>query len=782
MPLLSFLFCLSFGTMKKFSALLFIVLHIFATICGAQSSFLRELIDAPLPFLTEVEAKATGGVFVAQKNFSLDLGDIMFAGFSADGMVEEAFLLDVSVQGTEDCVGLLMGYDHNDNAGDLFSVFFLDAPFTGCTSAIYFIDTEQNIVWGRKLSKSIGQTKFLASFISDSSLIVHHAWGLDVLTSQNGYIDSMGLALFDLSGNEIWNHFYQCSSFASGSVYRTAENAAIFPGGNVSVLGINSNSFFLLRLDEHGNVLSSKGVLNAPQWEAIDQVVDKFGNIYLVGRLYNEEEDKYDGFLLKINESYEVLWCKLFYADQYDCYDFKLALGPTNTLAFAYISVGEFPVIFGEVTLDGQLLWKNGFSAYDPSVAIGEDGAFYFTSSKKYFPDASYIYRLLLAKTDANGHINDCPEFNACLELYDISPPVFEELEWIRSDGYSLPAMPVTLMPANVFSSPYCGSPTPPHPYFVLPDTICAGDCLSPDSTYNRLAHQVEWYITGPGGLDTTIIDTTFTWCFDQPGHYQVEQGIWLLGCSDYFLRDVEVLPDDLAPALGEDRILCEQPPYSLSANASRPLTSYLWSDGSTAAELQITASGTYWLEASDGYCILRDTVQLTFLDDLLGQGPALSLPADTAVCEQHLPYELLPQSPYAEGFSVPAISNSSASSFELWQAGSYEVQAELFGCPIRDTFALEVNDCRSRIYFPTAFSPNGDGLNDLFLPQGKDYQGIELQIYDRWGGLLFSSQSPPFAWDGSDAAGGVYVYRFRYFNTLALQEEEVSGQVVLLR
>jgi len=244
----------------------------------------------------------------------------------------------------------------------------------------------------------------------------------------------------------------------------------------------------------------------------------------------------------------------------------------------------------------------------------------------------------------------------------------------------------------------------------------------------------------------------------------------------------VEVLPDDLAPALGEDRVLCQQPPYSLSANASRPLRSYLWNNGSTAAELEVTSSGTYWLEASDGYCILRDTVELTFLDDLLDQGPALSLPADTSVCEQHLPYELLPQSPYTGDFSVPAISNSSASSFELWQAGSYEVQAEVFGCPIRDSFALEVNDCRSRIYFPTAFSPNGDGLNDLFLPQGKDYRGIELQVYDRWGGLLFSSQSPPFAWDGGDAAGGLYVYRFRYFNTLALQEEEVSGQVVLLR
>ena len=265
MPLCSFLFCLSLRAMEKFSVILFIALHIFATISGAQNSFLVELMNAPLPLFTEVEAKAIGGVFVVQKNFSLDLGDIMVTNISADAMVEESFFIDVSIQGTEGCSGQLVEYNHHDDTGDLFSVFFLSDPFTGCTSAIYFVNTEQNIAWGKKLSKTIGRDQFLASFISDSSLIVHHAWRSDIPINQNGYVDSMGLALFDLSGNEIWNYFYQCSSFSPESIYETAENIAIFPNGSISVLGMSSHSFFLLRLDEYGSVLSSKGVLNAPQ-------------------------------------------------------------------------------------------------------------------------------------------------------------------------------------------------------------------------------------------------------------------------------------------------------------------------------------------------------------------------------------------------------------------------------------------------------------------------------------------------------------------------------------
>jgi len=121
------------------------------------------------------------------------------------------------------------------------------------------------------------------------------------------------------------------------------------------------------------------------------------------------------------------------------------------------------------------------------------------------------------------------------------------DIEW------GIEAAEIASSPLEVFISdfsmeftPHCNSPTPPTPYFTLPDTICIGDCLSPDSIYNRLAHQVEWYISGPGGLDTTIVDTTFQWCFEQAGIYQIEQGVWLLGCSDFYSRELVVLPDDL--------------------------------------------------------------------------------------------------------------------------------------------------------------------------------------------------------------------------------------------
>ncbi len=641
---------------------------------------------------------------------------------------------------------------------------------------LVLFNEEQDEIWGKKLyyADLIGDIA-TANLNSDQHLITTYSAGFAPPSSWNGA--PLGLAAFDIQNQTIlWNSYY----VKNGEVQMSSVvDCSYFQGGEISVFLLSSPDVVLLKLSISGDILHSifLSVESQPVANYYDQKIDELGYVYLALVEWPEK----NGVITKLDSNYEIQWSKRILGENLPCKKLKIQPFPDGSLLFVYVSYGDLPVVYGKLGPDGNLLWYKGYSFYDPAFDIGTDGSLYFFSTKKYHEDGSSEPALILAKTDSLGNIEGCPQYDACVYIEDIDLTAFP-VEWERFDGPSIPSTEVEISDLPHTLTPYCGSPAPPHPYFVLPDTICAGDCLMPDSTYNRLAHQVEWYITGPGGLDTTIIDTTFTWCFEEPGKYQIEQGIWLLGCADYYLRDLVVLPDDLAPALGEDRVLCEEPPYSLSANASRPLRNYLWSDGSSTAELEITASGTYWLEASDGYCLVRDTVELTFLSDLLTEGPALSLPADTAVCEQHLPYELLPQSAYTEAFSLPAISNSSGSSFALWEAGSYEVSAELYGCEVKDTFSLEVNDCRSRIYFPTAFSPNGDGLNDLFLPQGRDYEGLELQIYDRWGGQVYGSTSPPFAWDGGDAAAGVYVYRFRYWNSLALQEEEVSGEVVLVR
>jgi gliding motility-associated-like protein len=62
-------------------------------------------------------------------------------------------------------------------------------------------------------------------------------------------------------------------------------------------------------------------------------------------------------------------------------------------------------------------------------------------------------------------------------------------------------------------------------------------------------------------------------------------------------------------------------------------------------------------------------------------------------------------------------------------------------------------------IHFPNVFSPNGDGINDIFLPEIVHVPDYEVYIYNRWGNLMtILSESTP-GWDGAEAQEGTYFY-----------------------
>jgi gliding motility-associated-like protein len=54
------------------------------------------------------------------------------------------------------------------------------------------------------------------------------------------------------------------------------------------------------------------------------------------------------------------------------------------------------------------------------------------------------------------------------------------------------------------------------------------------------------------------------------------------------------------------------------------------------------------------------------------------------------------------------------------------------------------------KLYIPSAFSPNGDGFNDLFKAEyGKNDNSFQLEIYNRWGQKIFRSEKISDGWNG---------------------------------
>lgn len=97
---------------------------------------------------------------------------------------------------------------------------------------------------------------------------------------------------------------------------------------------------------------------------------------------------------------------------------------------------------------------------------------------------------------------------------------------------------------------------------------------------------------------------------------------------------------------------------------------------------------------------------------------------------------------------------------------------SDLNGCSASDYITVAV-EFIPEVFFPNAFTPNGDAINDFFNAFGYNVTGYNLNIYDRWGELVFSTNDMSYekGWDGKingkDAELGAYVYQVSAnFNT----------------
>lgn len=125
---------------------------------------------------------------------------------------------------------------------------------------------------------------------------------------------------------------------------------------------------------------------------------------------------------------------------------------------------------------------------------------------------------------------------------------------------------------------------------------------------------------------------------------------------------------------------------------------------------------------------------------------------------------------------------------FTVIESGTYWVKVFNEGCEVRDT--IHVDLCSGIISAPTAFSPNNDGINDVFYILSTD-ETIEfhLYIYDRHGQLVFQTDDIRVGWDGktngTPAPPDVYVYLVEYRgkgDVAPGNKRIMKGQITLIR
>lgn len=96
-------------------------------------------------------------------------------------------------------------------------------------------------------------------------------------------------------------------------------------------------------------------------------------------------------------------------------------------------------------------------------------------------------------------------------------------------------------------------------------------------------------------------------------------------------------------------------------------------------------------------------------------------------------------------------------------------VQVNSGGCISSDSIFIKVINVQYELYFPNAFTPDGDGLNDFFGPVGNinAVGSYLLTIYNRWGQQIFETNDPYRMWDGKFkgklSQNGIYIYKASY-------------------
>lgn len=233
------------------------------------------------------------------------------------------------------------------------------------------------------------------------------------------------------------------------------------------------------------------------------------------------------------------------------------------------------------------------------------------------------------------------------------------------------------------------------------------------------------------------------------PGNYSVTvtDNVGCTGTGAVLVSDA--LP--LTTTLGNDIQVCDGTPVVLTAQAG--FVSYAWSTGDNTATTTPTVSNTYTVTVTNANgCTASDDVLVTFIptplldlgdDKLVYEGDHVAIFSGVPNAGQNAVYNWQP----ADYLSCATCANPVALAIDTI---TYTlVYNDGNGCTTTDNVTLNVIPV-VELYWPNAFSPNGDGNNDFYMPYGSNVKLIEWKIFNRWGEKVFQSTSFFQGWDGT--------------------------------
>lgn len=289
---------------------------------------------------------------------------------------------------------------------------------------------------------------------------------------------------------------------------------------------------------------------------------------------------------------------------------------------------------------------------------------------------------------------------------------------------------------------------------------------------------------------------------FPEPGVYTVEVVVTAEGCERDYETEVEVLADPSVAFDGGPVTGCPPLPVSFT-NYSQTETSaqYTWyfGDGSTSNAASPThiyalpGDYTVTLEMStSGFCVQElASTQTAFVEVLpVPTANFLIEPTLVDILEPVIQFEDLSSGAVQHyyNFGDGGSATSASGTYVFQGAGVFDVTQTVvneYGCVAVAQGEVGVNG--TLFYAPNSFTPNNDGLNDLWIPTSTGLAAYECKVYNRWGEVVFRTTDPEEGWIGNVngeshyAPDGIYLYEVYLEDQLRIPFT-YSGRIQLVR
>lgn len=318
--------------------------------------------------------------------------------------------------------------------------------------------------------------------------------------------------------------------------------------------------------------------------------------------------------------------------------------------------------------------------------------------------------------------------------------------------------------------------------------TVEKNGCISTDSTsVNQVAKPPILFIN-----DTIFCDryvyynvnypsvTSYLWSngsssdkivINESGNWWVKRSIGECSSTSYFKVQNYYIPNF---SLGKDTLICENEEIILTPPIYDTLN-YLWNDGSKNVQYKVKKSGKYKVTVSNQYCSKSDSININY-----SPLPKFNLGRDTILCKL-FPIKIGVRNNILEKY----IWNTGESFSEITTVSNGEFVLKVKSkdnCYFSDTILINRMDCESALEMPNIFTPNSDSLNDYFKPIIiKNINELTIQIFNRWGEVVYESNDLSFKWDGYKMSDGIYYWYIKY-NDFYDKEFQQKGYVQLVR